>query len=62
MTQRRFCRNRLKATDHRHVRVNAFGDRDEGAVSRAFSGVISFGISELFSEHKYECLECGRLA
>lgn len=59
MSDKRYCRRCDKATDHRCVRVNAFGDEDEGYVSRAFFGFLSAGMSEICSENVYECLDCG---
>lgn len=60
MTESRYCKTCDKKAEHRLVRQNAFGDENEGFVSRAFFGVISFGVSEFCSDYAYECLDCGR--
>jgi hypothetical protein len=56
----RYCRRCQRETRHREVRVNVHGEENEGIVSRAIWGVLSFGANEFFADNYQECNECGR--
>lgn len=60
MSARRYCRSCDASTEHIPVRVNAFGDEDEGVVSRVIFGALSVGLSEACADNVLECVECGR--
>ena len=57
---RRFCPRCKRATDHREIRSNVFGQEGESPGHRLLLGAISLGGSEVFAETSYECNECGR--
>lgn len=58
MSDTRYCRRCKKQTQHDHITDIITADR-ASPLQRMLWGIVTVGVSELFSERQWECQECG---